>query len=78
MTSVMLGLPVDASPWAVFEELGQRGYWIGIAPGQDGWLRATAVRQAGPLDGEIHAVEAETIGELALQLAASVCSPWES
>lgn len=74
--SVLLGLPVDASPWAVFEELDRRGYSVSItpAPCEDGWLRAEARR--GQV---IHAAAAETIAALALELAAAVAgSPWES
>lgn len=76
MTSVMLGLPVDASPWAIFEEIERRGFTITITRGRGHALRVVAVRKEG-MAGHIHALETDTIQELALGLADSIARPPE-
>lgn len=70
----MLGLPVEASPWAVFGEIHARGYVIVIDAAPGGGLRAVATDRVA---GVMHAVAADSLGELALELAAAVIA-WES
>lgn len=79
--SVMLGIPVDASPWAVFGEIHARGYVVVIDAAPGGGLRATATgKPVVPTEREervMHAVAADSLEELALELATAVVA-WES
>lgn len=85
MTSVMFGIPLSSSPWAVFEELGRRGWSIGLVAADQGRMRATAAKTIvcddGSVDVKCRTVEGASATEVALLLVQAVDAPstatWE-
>lgn len=79
MTSVMFGIPVMSSPWAIFEELGRRGWAIGLQAAGEGRLRATAAHTSicddGSVDVKMRSAEGASAAEVALLLARAVAAP---